>query len=95
MVYPYCATCFGRCYPNGAALIIEARSTFDGVSQLITVSPVRGLKNPVEETKQASESGNGPVAVVTGASVDDSVLKHNITDQSVTETNRLESRSSI
>jgi conserved oligomeric Golgi complex subunit 8 len=37
VVFPYCAACFGRCYPNGAALITECRSTFDSVSQLLTV----------------------------------------------------------
>jgi hypothetical protein len=35
--YPYCAACFGRCYPNGGALITECQSTFDSVSQLLTV----------------------------------------------------------
>ena len=37
VAYPYCAACFGRCYPNGGALITECRSTFDAVSQLFTV----------------------------------------------------------
>uniref|UniRef100_A0ACD5XS60 Uncharacterized protein n=1 Tax=Avena sativa TaxID=4498 RepID=A0ACD5XS60_AVESA len=37
VAYPYCAACFGRCYPNGGALITECQSTFDSVSQLLTV----------------------------------------------------------
>ncbi|VAI28663.1 unnamed protein product [Triticum turgidum subsp. durum] len=34
VAYPYCAACFGRCYPNGGALITECPSLLDAVSQL-------------------------------------------------------------
>lgn len=97
VAYPYCATCFGRCYPNGAALIIESRSTFDSVSQLLTVSPGRGLKTPVDssEPKHTSENGGELVVVGNGTSVDDSVLENSSKDQSIMETYKLESRSSI
>ena len=97
VAYPYCATCFGRCYPNGAALIIESRSTFDGVSQLLTVSPARGPKYPVDsaEAKPTSENGGDLVVDNATTSVDDSVLEDASTDESTKEPNRLESRSSI
>lgn len=97
MVYPYCATCFGRCYPNGAALIIESRSAFDGISQLLTVAPVRGPKNPVDSlvVKPTSDNGSNVVVESNVTSVDDSVLEDGVTDQSAKEANRLESRSSI
>ncbi|ONK55079.1 uncharacterized protein A4U43_UnF7830 [Asparagus officinalis] len=98
VAYPYCANCFGRCYPNGAALIIESKSAFDGVSQLVTVAPVRGLKSSVMESvevKHTSENGGDMVVVGNVTSVDDSVLENSGTDQKGTETSRLESRSSI
>ncbi|KAJ6794679.1 conserved oligomeric Golgi complex subunit 8 [Iris pallida] len=95
VAYPYCATCFGRCYPNGATLIIQSRSTFDGISQLLTVPPVRGLKNPVDklEAKNSSENG-GDLAVGKATTVDDSVLEV-AGKENNEETNRLETRSSI
>ncbi|KAL3635962.1 hypothetical protein CASFOL_020509 [Castilleja foliolosa] len=35
-VFPYCATCFGRCYPGGAALITDAKTNlFDGIGRLL------------------------------------------------------------
>ncbi|KAF7057447.1 hypothetical protein CFC21_064715 [Triticum aestivum] len=34
VAYPYCAACFGRCYPNGGVLITECPSLLDAVSQL-------------------------------------------------------------
>ncbi|KAJ6814715.1 conserved oligomeric Golgi complex subunit 8 [Iris pallida] len=94
VAYPYCAACFGRCYPNGATLIIQSRSTFDGISQLLKVSPVKGLKNPVGklEAKKSSENG-GDLAVDKATIVDDSVLGDAGNENE--ETNRLESRSSI
>uniref|UniRef100_A0A803MDB3 Conserved oligomeric Golgi complex subunit 8 n=1 Tax=Chenopodium quinoa TaxID=63459 RepID=A0A803MDB3_CHEQI len=38
VVFPHCATCFGRCYPGGAALIMDAKASFDGLSRLLSVS---------------------------------------------------------
>ncbi|KAJ6803098.1 conserved oligomeric Golgi complex subunit 8 [Iris pallida] len=94
VAYPYCAACFGRCYPNGATLIIQSRSTFDGISQLLKVSPVKGLKNPVGklEAKKSSENG-GDLVVDKATIIDDSVLGD--AGKENEETNRLESRSSI
>ncbi|KAF8660973.1 hypothetical protein HU200_057308 [Digitaria exilis] len=47
VVYPYCAACFGRCYPNGATLITECQSTFNAVSQLLTV-PARSNSSIID-----------------------------------------------
>ncbi|KAK1273437.1 hypothetical protein QJS04_geneDACA012520 [Acorus gramineus] len=44
VAYPYCAMCFGRCYPGGAVLITEFRNSLDGVMRLLSVSPARGLQ---------------------------------------------------
>ncbi|KAJ3681108.1 hypothetical protein LUZ60_015597 [Juncus effusus] len=56
VVYPYCASCFGRCYPNGSALITEHKSSFDGISQLFT-APV-SKPNPKIERRQSVENGS-------------------------------------
>ncbi|KAG1367573.1 conserved oligomeric Golgi complex subunit 8 [Cocos nucifera] len=64
VAYPYCATCFGRCYPNGATLIIECRSVFYGVSQLLTISPVKGPRNSTKNTKAKQTTENGDSLVV-------------------------------
>ncbi|KAL6623328.1 hypothetical protein ACP70R_033207 [Stipagrostis hirtigluma subsp. patula] len=53
VVYPYCASCFGRCYPNGATLITECRSTFDSVSQLLTV-PARSNSSGINIEQRQS-----------------------------------------
>ncbi|CAA7402950.1 unnamed protein product [Spirodela intermedia] len=69
----YCATSFGRCYPGGAALVTEQRALFDGVSQLLAVSPAKDLKkhadNVQEEhpaTKEDVSSDVAPVEVKEG-----------------------------
>ncbi|XP_043722545.1 conserved oligomeric Golgi complex subunit 8-like [Telopea speciosissima] len=59
VVYPHCATCFGRCYPGGAALITESKSLFDGVSRLLSVSPARELSNRVEHVEEKNAAENG------------------------------------
>ncbi|XP_062159644.1 conserved oligomeric Golgi complex subunit 8 [Alnus glutinosa] len=63
VAYPHCATCFGRCYPGGAALIMDAKNLYDGIGRLLTVSPSRDLSKPVNnaEEKSISENGNSPV----------------------------------
>ena len=48
----YCATCFGRCYPGGAALITEKRTFFDGVGQLLTGSLSKGLKKYIDHVQE-------------------------------------------
>ncbi|KAL3655720.1 conserved oligomeric Golgi complex component [Castilleja foliolosa] len=71
-VFPYCATCFVRCYPGGAALITDAKTNlFDGIGRLLaTSSPAREQPKPVvrnTEVKNASENGNLPTVVENGA----------------------------
>ncbi|GMN36038.1 hypothetical protein TIFTF001_005721 [Ficus carica] len=62
VTYPHCATCFGRCYPGGAALIMDAKNLYNGVSRLLTVSSSRELPKPVsnEEGKGIKENGEVP-----------------------------------
>ncbi|CAD5183895.1 unnamed protein product [Musa acuminata subsp. malaccensis] len=60
VAHPYCATCFGRCYPNGANLISEQRNLFNGVCQLFVIPLSKGLKDSLEsqeEKNQADASG--------------------------------------
>ncbi|XP_068658449.1 conserved oligomeric Golgi complex subunit 8 [Aristolochia californica] len=62
VVFPYCATCFGRCFPGGTMLITESKSIFDGLSRLLTVSPVRGATKFVSDKtggKHGAENGEG------------------------------------
>ncbi|XP_062076709.1 conserved oligomeric Golgi complex subunit 8-like [Humulus lupulus] len=74
VVYPHCATCFGRCYPGGAALIMDAKSLYEGVGRLLTVSSSRELPKPVisngEEGKSTTEIGELPSAENGTASVE-------------------------
>uniref|UniRef100_A0A0A9CVF4 Conserved oligomeric Golgi complex subunit 8 n=1 Tax=Arundo donax TaxID=35708 RepID=A0A0A9CVF4_ARUDO len=53
VAYPYCEACFGRCYPNGATLITVCRSTFDAVSQLLTV-PARSNSSGINIERRHS-----------------------------------------
>ncbi|XP_072991918.1 conserved oligomeric Golgi complex subunit 8 [Typha latifolia] len=85
VAYPYCATCFGRCYPNGASLIIQCRSTFDGASQLLTVSHLRVNSSADNvDGKQLAENGSTEI-VDNGPSVDTQESEAQ-TDVSVVET---------
>lgn len=60
VAYPHCATCFGRCYPGGAALISDAKNLFDGIGRLLATSSAKSLPKPIqnEERKNISENGN-------------------------------------
>ncbi|KAJ0034941.1 hypothetical protein Pint_25779 [Pistacia integerrima] len=59
VAYPHCATCFGRCYPGGAVLIMDAKNLYDGVGRLLTLSPAKELPKPVNggEGKSIPENG--------------------------------------
>ncbi|XWS70227.1 hypothetical protein CRYUN_Cryun03dG0030400 [Craigia yunnanensis] len=46
IAFPHCATCFGRCYPGGAALIMDAKNLYDGVGRLLTISSVKESPKP-------------------------------------------------
>ncbi|KAD4982035.1 hypothetical protein E3N88_18706 [Mikania micrantha] len=69
VVYPHCATCFGRCYPGGSSLITDGNSVFEGLNRLLTTSSSRQLPKRVQnaETKENGDSPtveNGVVADV-------------------------------
>ncbi|KAK7263010.1 hypothetical protein RJT34_30594 [Clitoria ternatea] len=59
VAYPHCATCFGRCYPGGATLIMNAKNVYDGISHLLEASSARELPKPVynDESKSVAENG--------------------------------------
>ncbi|XP_062020236.1 conserved oligomeric Golgi complex subunit 8 [Rosa rugosa] len=58
ITYPHCANCFGRCYPGGAALVMDAKSLYDGIGRLLTVSTSRGLPKPVGEENKDKPVGD-------------------------------------
>lgn len=64
VAYPHCATCFGRCYPGGAALIMDAKSLYDGLGRLLTHSPSRELPKPVNDADGKTITENGDLPVV-------------------------------
>lgn len=64
VAYPHCATCFGRCCPGGAALIMDAKSLYDGVGRLLTHSPSRELPKPVKDADGKTITENGDLPVV-------------------------------
>lgn len=63
VAYPHSATCFGRCYPGGGALIMDAKSVYDGISRLLSTSTLRQLPKPVKNTQRKSISENGELPV--------------------------------
>ncbi|KAL6530730.1 conserved oligomeric Golgi complex component [Orobanche gracilis] len=62
VAFPYCATCFGRCYPGGSALISDAKNLFSGITRLLASSRSRELPKPVHnaETKNIPDNCNLP-----------------------------------
>ncbi|KAJ4839923.1 conserved oligomeric Golgi complex component [Turnera subulata] len=65
VAYPHCATCFGRCYPGGAALIMDAKGLYDGIGRLLATTSSRELprqpSNSTKEENSITENGNMPV----------------------------------
>ncbi|KAK8568599.1 hypothetical protein V6N13_106503 [Hibiscus sabdariffa] len=61
VVFPHCATCFGRCYSGGATLIMDAKSLYDGVGRLLTISSLKELPKPVSNGEEKATSENGDV----------------------------------
>ncbi|XP_040997355.1 conserved oligomeric Golgi complex subunit 8 [Juglans microcarpa x Juglans regia] len=64
VAYPHCATCFGRCYPGGAALVMDAKNMYDGIGRLLRISPSRDPIKPVHNVEGKSISENGDLPVV-------------------------------
>ncbi|KDP34072.1 hypothetical protein JCGZ_07643 [Jatropha curcas] len=64
VAYPHCATCFGRCYPGGAALIMDAKNLYDGINRLLTASPSRELPRPHSNAEEKSIKENGDLPAV-------------------------------
>lgn len=64
VAYPHCATCFGRCYPGGTVLIMDAKNVYDGIGRLLATSSSRELPKPVSNPEEKSISENGDLPVV-------------------------------
>ncbi|OAY26883.1 conserved oligomeric Golgi complex subunit 8 [Manihot esculenta] len=64
VAYPHCATCFGRCYPGGTALIMDAKNVYDGIGRLLATSSSRELPKSVSNPEEKSISENGDLPVV-------------------------------
>ncbi|XP_044499446.1 conserved oligomeric Golgi complex subunit 8 [Mangifera indica] len=71
VAYPHCATCFGRCYPGGAVLIMDAKNLYDGVGRLLTLSPAKELPKPVIGGEGNSIPENGKVSAEENGVVSD------------------------
>ncbi|KAI4380858.1 hypothetical protein MLD38_006997 [Melastoma candidum] len=71
VAYPHCAACFGRCYPGGGAIVMDAKGLYDGISRLLSVSTFRNPPRTVsrgEENTPTSANGEAPVLENGGAS---------------------------
>uniref|UniRef100_A0A803MKA2 Conserved oligomeric Golgi complex subunit 8 n=1 Tax=Chenopodium quinoa TaxID=63459 RepID=A0A803MKA2_CHEQI len=76
VVFPHCATCFGRCYPGGAALITDAKGSFDGLSRLLSVSSSsREIPRRTQSTDIQNISENGSSSIVENGIVPESEQK--------------------
>lgn len=64
VAYPHCAMCFGRCYPGVAALIMDAKNIYDGISRLLATSSARESPRPVNYPEEKSITENGDLPVV-------------------------------
>ncbi|KAK6273839.1 hypothetical protein POUND7_010922 [Theobroma cacao] len=59
VAFPHCATCFGRCYPGEAALILDAKNLYDGVGRLLTISSLKEPPKRVSDAEEMTTSENG------------------------------------
>jgi hypothetical protein len=62
VVFPHCATCFGRCYPGGATIVMDAKSAYEGLGRILAASSSQEPSNKSPkvistDTKDASENG--------------------------------------
>ncbi|CAN7005384.1 unnamed protein product [Brassica rapa subsp. trilocularis] len=62
VVFPHCATCFGRCYPGGASIVMDAKSAYEGLSRILAASSSPEPSNKLVKTistdaTSASENG--------------------------------------
>ncbi|CAN8256570.1 unnamed protein product [Cochlearia groenlandica] len=60
VVFPHCATCFGRCYPGGAAVVMEAKGAYDGLGRILASSFSQEPSNkPAAETISSTADAAG------------------------------------
>ncbi|KAF3447555.1 hypothetical protein FNV43_RR12741 [Rhamnella rubrinervis] len=60
VAYPHCATCFSRCYPGGASLIMDAKNLCDGIGRLLTVSSTKEVPKPDVNANAIEEKSPPP-----------------------------------
>ncbi|KAK6927261.1 hypothetical protein RJ641_005852, partial [Dillenia turbinata] len=64
VAFPHCATCFGCCYPGGAASIMDAKSLFDEIARVLATSSSRELPKPVQKTAAKAVSEDADQQIV-------------------------------
>lgn len=64
VAFPHCATCFGRCYPSGSVLIMDAKGSFDGLTRLLSVSSSREIPRRAQSTDTQNILENGSSSMV-------------------------------
>ncbi|CAN8299384.1 unnamed protein product [Cochlearia groenlandica] len=64
VVFPHCATCFGRCYPGGATIVMGAKSVYDGLGRILPASSAPEPLNKAEKISNAATPENGVTSQV-------------------------------
>ncbi|GAB2233706.1 hypothetical protein Droror1_Dr00002935 [Drosera rotundifolia] len=83
VVVPHCATCFGRCFSGGSALIMDGKGSFDGLARLLSVSISREIPIPRSNIEATSKLENGTSRIVENGVIHDVEWKSKaaLTDQ--------------
>ncbi|KAL9256243.1 Conserved oligomeric Golgi complex subunit 8-like protein [Drosera capensis] len=83
VVLPHCATCFGRCFSGGPALIMDGKGSFDGLARLLSVSMSREIPKPISNIEATSKLENGTSRIVENGVIHDVERKSEaaLTDQ--------------
>ncbi|XP_010666817.2 conserved oligomeric Golgi complex subunit 8 [Beta vulgaris subsp. vulgaris] len=72
VAFPHCATCFGRCYPGGTGIIMDAKSSFDGLTRLLSVSSSREIPRRTQSLDIQSISTNGSSSTIENGAITES-----------------------
>ncbi|KAK5830061.1 hypothetical protein PVK06_013855 [Gossypium arboreum] len=61
VAFPHGATCFGRCYPGGAALVMDVKNLYDGFSRPSIIALLKEPSKPISNVEENTTSENGDV----------------------------------
>ncbi|PPR87797.1 hypothetical protein GOBAR_AA32898 [Gossypium barbadense] len=61
VAFPHGATCFGRCYPGGAALVMDVKNLYDGFSRPSIIASLKEPSKPISNVEENTTSENGDV----------------------------------